>query len=108
MKRSAGLALSVGQASLPLRLTIAIVLAAASTLCAGGGIVIASHPVTRAVAVLLVVPIGLIGVLASAFVLAPHSRFGSSLDRFVPRLREPRIAIATALVLWSSAFVLTV
>jgi hypothetical protein len=106
MKR-AGLPLSVGQASLPVRVTIALIFAVVAAVCIGGGILISSVAAARVLAILLVIPVGLIGVLATAFVLAPHSRFGDWLDRFVPRLREPKIAVATVLVFWLVAFTLT-
>ncbi|HEX8620264.1 MAG TPA: hypothetical protein VF911_21975 [Thermoanaerobaculia bacterium] len=107
MKR-AGLPLSVGHASLPLRVTIAAIFAAVASVCIAGGVVISSIAAARVIAVLLVIPVGLIGVLAAAFVLAPNSRFGDRLDLFVPRLRERRIALATAAVLWGVAFALTI
>jgi hypothetical protein len=106
MKR-AGLPLSVGQASMPVRVLLAIVLAAAAALCIAGGVFIASNAAARAIAILLVIPVGLIGVAGVAFVLAPHSRYGDWLDRFVPRLAERRIATLTAVLLWGVAYVLT-
>lgn len=48
--------------------------------------------ILRVFAVLLIIPLGLIGILAAAFIVAPRSRFGVWLDHFVPRLLEPRIA----------------
>lgn len=107
MKRSAGLPLSVGQASLGVRLLIALVFLFTAALCIGGGIVISSNAAARSVAVLLVVPVGLVGVIATAFVLAPHSRFGVWLDHFIPRLSNPRVSIATAIIFWATAFVVT-
>jgi hypothetical protein len=106
MKR-AGLPLSVGQASLGVRVLLALILAAAAALCIGGGVYISSLTAARVIAVLLVIPVGLTGAIATAFVLAPHSRFGDWLDRFVPRLREPAVAIATAVAFWTLAFALT-
>lgn len=108
MKRSAGLPLSVGRASVATRVFLAIVFFAVAALCIGGGVLIARVGLApRVVAVVLIVPLGLIGVLAAAFILAPWSRFGVWLDAFVPRLREPAVAIGTALVLWTVAFLLT-
>jgi hypothetical protein len=106
MRRSAGLPLSVGEASVAMRLVVAIVFAVAAVVCIGGGMLIATELAARIVAALLIIPIGLAGVLAVAFVLAPHSRYGRWLDHFVPRLREPRIAIATAVTFWLIAFAL--
>ena len=104
----AGLPLSVGQASLPLRLLIAIVFLVTAALCLGGGLAIARIGLgPRAVAVALIVPLGLIGLVAAAFVVAPHSRFGTWLDLFVPRLRAPRVAIVTAMTLWLAALLAT-
>lgn len=107
MKRSAGLPLSVGQASVPVRIVIAIMFLLTASLCIGGGVLISSNAAARAIAVLLIVPVGLIGVLAAAFVIAPHSRFGVWLDHFIPRLWNPRIAIATAMTLWLIALLVT-
>lgn len=106
MKR-AGLPLSVGQASRGVRVMIAIIFTAVTLLCIGGGIYISNITAARVLAVLLVIPVGLVGALAVAFVLAPHSRFGDWLDRFVPRLRERNIAIATALLFWLTALALS-
>ena len=108
MKRSAGLPLSVGRASIATRLFLALVFLVAAALCLGGGVLISrAGPGPRVVAIALIVPLGLIGVLAAAFILGPGSRFGVWLDAFVPRLREPHIALATALTLWLIAFLLT-
>jgi hypothetical protein len=108
VKRSAGLPLSVGSASLGVRILIATVFAVTAMLCIGGGILIARVAMAaRIVAILLIVPLGIAGVVAAAFVLAPWSRFGVWLDAFVTRLREPRIAVAAALILWAIAFLLT-
>ncbi len=107
MKRTAGLPLSVGQASLATRILIALVFAVTAALCIGGGMAISRIGAARVVAVVLIVPLGLIGLVAAAFVLAPRSRFGVRLDELVPRLREPSVAIAMALLLWTVAFLLT-
>jgi hypothetical protein len=106
MKR-AGLPLSVGQASLGVRVLLASIFASAAALCIGGGVYISSIGAARAIAVLLVIPVGLVGAIAVAFVLAPHSRFGDWLDRFVPRLREPVLAAGTAAAFWAIAFAIT-
>lgn len=106
MKR-AGLPLSVGQASLAVRLSIAAVFTVVALLCIGGGMAMSAIVPARIVAVLLVMPLGLSGAVAAAFVVAPNSRFGDWLDRFVPRLREPATALATAVVFWTVAFALT-
>jgi hypothetical protein len=107
VRPSAGLPLSVGQASLAVRLVIAVVFLLAAGVAIAGGVLMSVIPVARVMAVLLVVPVGLIGILAAAFVLAPHSRYGVWLDHFVPALRRPAVAVATAIALWAAAFLLT-
>lgn len=107
MRRSAGLPLSVGRASLATRITIALVFFVTAALCIGGGVLVSRIGAARVVAVLLIVPLGLIGLMAAAFVLAPRSRYGDRLDAFVPRLREPRVAFVTAAALWAIALVVT-
>lgn len=108
-RQSAGLPLSVGQASLPVRIAIALVLAVTAALCLGGGIVIArTGSAGRVLAAILIEPLGLIGILATAFVLAPHSRFGAWLDHFVPRLAEPRVALGTAAALVAVSLILVI
>lgn len=90
------------------RVFLALVFLAAAALCLGGGVSISRVGLApRIVAIVLIVPLGLIGVIAAAFILGPWSRFGVWLDAFVPRLREPRVAVATALTLWLVAFFLT-
>ncbi|HYC88096.1 MAG TPA: hypothetical protein VEO54_02700 [Thermoanaerobaculia bacterium] len=108
MRRSAGLPLSVGRASVATRVFLAVVFLAAAALCIGGGVLISrAGPAPRVVAVVLIVPLGLIGAIAAAFILAPWSRFGVWLDAFVPRLREPWVGVGTALTLWTVAWLLT-
>jgi hypothetical protein len=71
-KRSAGLPLSVGRASVATRLFLALVFLATAALCLGGGVLISREGTApRVVAVVLIVPLGLIGLLAAAFILAP-------------------------------------
>ena len=107
VKRTAGLPLSVGRASVATRVTIALVFLVTAALCIGGGVMISRIGAARIVAVILIVPLGLTGAIAAMFVLAPWSRFGIWLDAFVPRLREPLVAVATAMLLWAIAFVVT-
>ena len=108
MRRSAGLPLSVGRASVATRVFLAAVFLATAALCIGGGILISRVALApRVVAVVLIVPLGLIGVLAAAFILAPWSRFGVWLDGFVPRLREPLVAAGTAMTLGLIALLIT-
>lgn len=105
--RRAGLPLSVGQASLGTRVIIAFVFLMTAFLCIAGGRLISESGAARAVAVVLIVPLGMSGLIAAAFVLAPRSAFGDWLDRFVPRLREPLVAAGTGTVLWLIAFFVT-
>lgn len=107
MRPSAGLPLSVGQATLAVRLVIAVVFLLAAGVAIAGGVLMSSIVIARVMAVLLVIPVGLIGILAAAFVLAPHSRYGVWLDHFLPTLRRPAVAVATAIALWTAAFLLT-
>jgi len=90
------------------RIFLAVVFLVAAALCIGGGVLISRAGVApRVVAVVLIVPLGVIGVVAAAFILAPWSRFGVWLDAFVPRLREPLVAGATAMALWGIALLVT-
>ena len=98
---TAGLALSVGQAGIATRAVIAAVVFLTSVILAAAGVTIGRA--APAIAILLILPMAIIGLVTSAFIAAPLSRFGISLDRFVPRLRERTIALTTfaALVLVS-------
>ncbi|HYH07212.1 MAG TPA: hypothetical protein VEK11_09175 [Thermoanaerobaculia bacterium] len=107
MRRSAGLPLSVGEARLGVRVLIAGVFVVTAAICIGAGMLLAQNPAARIVAIVLIIPIGLIGAIATLFILAPHSRFGTWLDGFVPLLRKPAIAVATAAALWALAFCVT-
>jgi hypothetical protein len=102
VKRSAGLPLSVGGAPLAVRLLVAMIFFATAVL-----LLIGARLVPRPLAVIFIGPIGIVGLIAAAFIVAPHSRFGAWLDAFVPRLREPRVAIATAMALWLAALVVS-
>jgi hypothetical protein len=100
---TAGLPLSVGSASLPLRLLIASIFVAAGALCIGGGVFAGRTGVAgAAVAIALIVPLGLIAAIAAAFVIAPFSRFGVWLDEFVGRLTVARFGVVLA-ILWAVA-----
>ncbi|HEY0143911.1 MAG TPA: hypothetical protein VGF48_23690 [Thermoanaerobaculia bacterium] len=104
----AGLTHSVGQASIGIRVLLAVVSLVTAMLCIGGGrYIAATSPMARALAVILVMPIGFIVFAAAAFCLAPHSRYGQQLDEFVPRLRDPKFAIGTPVVLWLVGFYAT-
>ncbi|HEX9983484.1 MAG TPA: hypothetical protein VGF69_09475 [Thermoanaerobaculia bacterium] len=108
MRRSAGLPLSVGQASLGLRIFLTTIISITGAICISAGIFISRvSPVAAAAAVILIVPLGLVALIAAAYILVPLSRAGVWLDGFLPRLREPRIALLTAAVIWSVAAVIT-
>lgn len=100
----AGLTHSVGQASIGIRILLAMVSLVTAALCIGGGRVIAT---TSPLAVILVIPVGFVIFLAAMFCLMPHSSFGQRLDELVPRLREGKVAVTTAVVLWLVAFYAT-
>ena len=99
-RRSAGLPLSVGSASFGVRLTVSLVFLIAALACSIGSALAAQTFVARVAVAVVVEPIGIAGFLAAAFIIAPHSRFGIWLDQFVTRLREPRVAVATAVAIW--------
>jgi hypothetical protein len=107
VKRSAGLPLSVGQAKPAVRILIAAVFLVTAAICIAAGVLLAANPAARVVAILLIIPIGLIGLIATLFILAPHSRFGVWLDSLVPLLRNPLVAIGTAMTFWVMAFCVT-
>ena len=100
---TAGLALSVGQASVATRVFLATVVLATALIVAAAGFMVARTPAGRVVAIALIEPLAIIGFIAAAFIAAPRSRFGIWLDRFVPRLRDAKIALLTALILFALA-----
>ena len=98
----------MGQAGVATRVLIAAVFAAVAALCIGGGIAISrDSAAARAVAILLIVPLGFVAAIAAAFVVAPHSRFGAAVDALAAQLSEARVALAIAALLWAAAFVAT-
>jgi hypothetical protein len=105
---SAGLPLSVGSASLPVRLLLAVMVLLVGGLCIGGGMFIARSGSVAGIviAIAMIIPLGLICCIAAAFIVAPFSRFGVWLDEFVAKLNGGRAA-AVFVVLWLVAFVLT-
>lgn len=88
MRKSAGLPLSVGSASLAVRVLLAAIIMAVAAICGGGGVWIGRHGpnAARAVAIALLVPFGIVALAAAAFILAPFSRYGIWLDAFLPTL----------------------
>ncbi|HEX7151656.1 MAG TPA: hypothetical protein VF618_09230 [Thermoanaerobaculia bacterium] len=103
-RKSAGLPLSVGRASFAVRALIAFIFLVTGAICLGGGILVARA--SRLTAIALIVPLGLIAILAASYILAPFSRFGVWLDHFLPRIREPHIALLVATVIWGVATVI--
>jgi hypothetical protein len=88
VRKSAGLPLSVGAASLPVRILLASIVLLVGAICGGGGLWIGRHgPIAaRVVAIALLVPLGIVALAAAAFIVAPFSRFGVWLDAFLPTL----------------------
>jgi hypothetical protein len=75
------LALSVGSASLPVRLLIFIVLGAVSLALFGSAVHIAGSGIAEALlSVLLIAPAATIALLLAFFALAPRSRYGRAID----------------------------
>jgi hypothetical protein len=101
IRRSAGLPLSVGAASLALRVFIAAMFLIVGVLClASGGFVGRTGGVPASViAILLIVPFGLIACTAALYTIAPFSRFGVWLDHFLPTLGSWRGGLV-AVLLW--------
>ena len=104
--QTAGLTQSVGQAGWGTRTMLAIVVLASSLLMMASGLAVSSRAAGAVVATLLIQPVALIGLLAAAFIAAPHSSYGAWLDRFVPRLRDARVAILATLALWTISLAL--
>lgn len=104
-RESAGLPLSVGQASLPVRLVIACSFLL-NALIIAMVVFAATTLVAKILVTLLVVPFAIVSLIATLFVIAPHSRFGDWLDHFVPRLRDSKTAFATLLTIWLAAALL--
>lgn len=104
--RTAGLALSVGSASLGVRVMLAIVLLVVALIAiVGGAYIAAAGPLSASlVAAAAIVPFGMIACVAALFVLAPSSRFGRWIDRFVGVLSPGRGAAVVG-VLWTIAAV---
>lgn len=101
---TAGLHLSVGSASLPVRFLIAaIVLFVALALGAGGVLLGRGGGVGAALAILVLFPSAEIGLVAAAFIVAPHSAFGAAIDGVAARLGHPRVAAAVVVLLLTGA-----
>jgi hypothetical protein len=105
--RTAGLSLSVGSASFPLRCFLALMFGVFGLLCLGAAVAI-SHlgPAAATVlAVLAIVPLGCLGVLGAVYTLAPFSRFGLWLDVFAGNLTWPRL-FGVFVLFWAIGVVL--
>lgn len=98
-RRTAGLSLSVGSASLPLRLFLAFLFAVFGALCLGAAIAIGRiGPGAAAIlAVAAIVPLGCLGIAGAVYTAAPFSRFGLWLDVFAGGMTWRRAAGVFAL-----------
>ena len=106
---SAGLPLSVGPASIPVRLSIAAVLLLVAALVGAASLhIFACGPgAARAMSVVALTPFSLAGLLAAAFVCAPYSRYGTWVDTFIARFNGRRVAML-AFVVWLGAAAINV
>lgn len=95
-----------GRLDRPTRVLISLVVFIASAVAVGASIVLSSKFAGEMVAILFLGAMGITGLLASAFIAAPHSRYGRWLDHFVTRLRTVRTAVFVALSLWAISFIL--
>lgn len=103
------MSLSVGQAGATLRFLIGSILFVTAVIVAAAGRIIDDGSVVRRVlAVVLVEPFAVIGFVAVAYISAPHSRFGTWLDEFLPRLRHWPLALLTALSISLISFIIVV
>ena len=91
----AGLALSVGNASLGIRLFLSLMAAIIAIVCAVAGRTVTRSGAAGWALAVLIEPFAIVCAIAAAFIVAPHSRFAVWLDEFVPRLRRPPVALAT-------------
>ena len=99
-RRNAGLHLSVGSASRAVRVVVSTVFLTTGALCVASGLTIGAGGPAAAtlVAIVLVIPLGIIACIAAAFVLAPFSRFGVWLDELLPSLNGWRGVMVAALL----------
>lgn len=97
-RRTAGLPLSVGSASPATRVFLATLFASFAAVLLAAAIFIArTGPwIAAAVAVLLIFPLGVLGILGAIYTLAPFSRFGVWLDIFLGNLTGRRFALVLA------------
>jgi hypothetical protein len=61
----------------------------------------------RILAIVLLVPFGIVALVAAAFIVAPFSRFGVWLDTFLPAMIGWR-AVAVAASLWAISALLVI
>lgn len=96
--RTAGLALSVGSASFPVRCFLAAMFGLVGLLCLAAAILLGriGPTIATVIAILAIVPLGCISGIGAAFALAPFSRFGVWLDVFVGGLTWTRLALVFA------------
>lgn len=98
MRESAGLPLSVGNAPIAIRLFLATVALTVALICGFAGRLVAGAGTAGWILGLLVEPVAIVCAVGAAFIAGPYSRFGVWLDHFVPQLRRPLIAMATAAI----------
>lgn len=100
-RRSAGLPLSVGSASVATRIFLATVALLVAAIASGGGLYLGTTgPWAAAViAVALLLPFSFVMMIAAAFIIAPHSRFGAWLDAFLPTVTAAR-GLTLAAIAW--------
>lgn len=95
---TAGLPLSVGSASVPVRCFLALLFGVVGAVSLAGAVAISRiGPIAATVlAIIAIVPLGCISLIAAAFTVAPFSRFGIRLDRFLGGLTWARLALVFA------------
>ena len=104
-RKSAGLPLSVGAASLLVRVLLSAIVLVASTVSVAAGVLLGRRgPLPAAmIAGGLLIPFGIIALLGAAFIAAPHSRFGKWLDHSLDAQRLARAAGA----IWMLSILIT-
>jgi hypothetical protein len=96
----AGLPMSVGSASLPLRLLVASMWMVPAAIALAGAFYAASFGwPARALATVVLIPFSLIAAIAAIYVVAPRGEFGDWLDLALPALRDRATAVLVALLL---------
>lgn len=106
-RHSAGLPLSVGSASVPVRLGIATIFALVALIVGGSAmyLFVCGRVAARVLSIVALMPFAFAGLFAAAFVAAPFSRYGIWLDAFVPSLPGRR-GVLVLVISWSAAALL--